>query len=239
MEAVHFQPKNVHKAFYYHYHNSLKGFLTYFHLVFRLTLPSGLRFAFDPAGTHNGWQENLAPWDTYEQHRIHFITKTVTLDAWGPEQRKSERERESLSNGKFNVRMERGRKVRLAFMAKVVDEYLGREFSGTGMEELLHRLPYKRFEAVRASLVNGVMEDLRRYQRDIDEGPTEKLYFDRDFQLCVTQNSEDFDFIKKVWFTEEEYWELLGDGSGHSTLKKAWSDRFEKAIVELKAGADS
>lgn len=205
----------------------------YFHSVFRLSLPSGLTFAFDPTGAQNGWQENLAPWDAYEQHRIHFIRNTRTLDAWGPERRKSELERGILSNGEYL--MQQGQQVRLAFLAVVVDGYLRLELPGRGMEELLHRLTNERFEAIRKSLVNTAMENLRRYQRDIEAGPTEKLYHAPDSRVHLTQNSKQFHSLQKVWFTEAEYRELLGDGSDDSKLKRAWSDRLEKVSVEWMA----
>lgn len=207
----------------------------YFHSVFRLTLPSGLRFAFDPTGTQNGWQENLAPWDAYEQHRIHFIKNIRTLDAWGPERCKSELERESLSNGELEVDMKICQQSRLAFMAVIVDEYLKLELSGKGMEELLHRLPDGHFEAVRKSLLNTVTDNLTRCQRDVDAGPTEKLYHGPDSQIYLTRNAKQFHSLQKVWFTEAEYRELLGDGSDDSKLKRAWSDRLEKVSVEWMA----
>lgn len=207
----------------------------YFHLVFRLSLPSGLTFAFDPTGAQNGWQENLAPWDAYEQHRIHFIRNTRTLDAWGPEQRNRELERKILSSGELEVEIKLGQQFRLAYMAGVVDGYLKLKLPGKGMGELLHRLSDDRFEAVKKSLVNTAMENLRRYQREIDTGPTEKLYLDSDFQVYLTQTSKQFHSLQKVWFAEAEYKGLLGDGSDDSELKRAWSDRFEKASVEWMA----
>lgn len=204
----------------------------YFHSVFRLTLPSGLKFAFDPTGAQNGWEENLAPWDAYEQHRVHFIKHIRTLDAWGPERCKSELDRESLSNGELEVDMKISQQARIAFMAVVVDGYLELELPGKGMEELLHRLPDGRFETIRELLVKTVMENLRRCQRNVDAGPTEKLYHGPDSQIYLTQNSKQFHSLQKVWFTEAEYRGLLGDGSDDSKLKRAWSDRLEKVIAE-------
>lgn len=204
----------------------------YFHLVFRLTLPSGLRFAFDPTGAQNGWQEYLAPWDAYEKHRIHFFKNIRTLDAWGPEQRMSELNRESLSTGEYLVEMKESQRFRLAFMTVVVEGCLRLKLPGRGMEELLHRLPDDRFEAARQSLVKTAVEKLRSYAKKIDTGPMEKLYHAPDYQIYMTQNSKQFHSLQKVWFTEAEYRELLGDGSDRSKLNRSWSDRLDKVVVE-------
>lgn len=43
------------------------------HVIVRLTLPSGLQYAFDPTAAQFGWKEYLAPWDEYARRRIHLI----------------------------------------------------------------------------------------------------------------------------------------------------------------------
>lgn len=236
MEAVRVQPKNAHKATYLSYPCGRFEFpAMYFHLVFRLTLPSGLTFAFDPTGAQNGWQEYLAPWDAYEEHRIHFIKNIRTLDAWGPKQRMSELNRESLSNGEYLVEMKESQRCRLAFMTVTVEGYLKLELPGRGMEELLHRLPDDRFESVRESLVETTVENSKRYAQKIDEGPTEKLYHAPDSQIYMTQNSKQFHALQKAWFSDAEYRELLGDGSDRSKLNRSWSDRLDKVVAEWKA----
>lgn len=240
MEAVRVKPKNAHKTVQISYPDDRHDFpFMYFHLVFRLTLPSGLRFAFDPTGAQNGWKEYLAPWDSYEQHRIHFIKDARTLDAWGPEWRRKELDREALSTGEFLAEMKIGQQCRLAVTAIAVDDYLGLELPGRGMDELLHRTSDDRFEAVRELLVKTSMMSLRSYAREIDEGPTEKLFRAPDSEVYVTRDSKLFHSLQKAWFTEAEYMELLGDGSNRRKLDRAWIDRLDKVLVVLEAEGGS
>lgn len=240
MEAVRVQPKNAHKTVHLSYPEDRHEFpFMYFHLVFRLTLPSGLSFAFDPTGAQNGWQEYLAPWDAYARHRIHFIKNIRTLDAWGPERRMSETEQERLSTGDLLGEMKLGQQSRLAFMAVTVEGFMSRELADIGMEELLHRIPDDRFEAFRVMFVKTAVESLRRYKRMIDEGPTERLYHAPDYQIYMTQSSEQFRSLQKAWFTEAEYKELLGDGLDCSKLNTAWAVRLEKMLMERQTKKSS
>lgn len=141
VEAVNVQPKNAHKTVLITYPDGKHDFaFMYFHLVLRITLPSGLRFAFDPTGLQNGWQEYLAPWDEYEQHRIHFIKDIRTIDSW-------------VLGGAMSE-MTDGHHAFLALLA-LVEKSLGLRLTGGGLEELLYSFPDARFETVRESLVKA------------------------------------------------------------------------------------
>lgn len=141
MEAIHIQPKNAHKTVFLSYPNGKHEFtFIYLHRVFRITLSSGLRFAFDPAGAQNGWQEYLTPWDAYEQHRIHFIKDIRTIDA-------------SALRGCMGDR-EKHDHVMSVFQS-IVDSCLNLRVADGGMKELLYRLPDSRFEAARESLIKA------------------------------------------------------------------------------------
>ncbi|KAK7708944.1 hypothetical protein SLS64_006424 [Diaporthe eres] len=153
-QAVHFQPKNAHKTVHTSYPNGKHEFLfIYFHVVFRITLPSGMRFAFDPTGAQNGWQEYLAPWDAYEQHRIHFIKDTRVVDARGLMECMGDTERDEMV---------------IATVVAVVEGSLGRRLLGGGLEELLYSLSDARFETKRESLVKAFRELFMSIGTDVD-----------------------------------------------------------------------
>lgn len=53
------------------------------HVIVRLTLPSGLQYAFDPTAAQFGWKEYLAPWDEYARRRIHLIDLAAAFEPPG------------------------------------------------------------------------------------------------------------------------------------------------------------
>lgn len=141
VEAVRFQPKNAHKTVHISYPFDYHDFkFMYFHLVFRLTLPSGLKFAFDPTGAQNGWQEALAPWDAYEENRVHFI-----MDI------------RKINECDLRLNMDSNQLVNLASIAfrDSVRGCLGLELTEGGREKLLHRLSDTDFETTKDSLVKA------------------------------------------------------------------------------------
>lgn len=153
MEAIHIQPKNAHKTVFLSYSNGKHEFtFIYLHRVFRITLRSGLRFAFDPAAAQNGWQEYLAPWDAYEQHRIHFIKEIRTIDA-------------SALRGCIGA--EKEDEEVMSLLQSVVDGCLNLRVTGGGLKELLYRLPDARFDTARESLIKA-FRNLMSFEVDAD-----------------------------------------------------------------------
>lgn len=155
MEAVHFQPKNAHKTVHVSYHNGKHDFLFLaFHVVLRITLPSGLRFAFDPSGAQNGWQEYLAPWDAYEQHRVHFIKDIRIVDPWGLMEWMRERDKRS--------------ETIIPVLVAVIERSLGLKLDDEGLKELLYSLPDSSFETKRESAVKACRELLMSCGTEVD-----------------------------------------------------------------------
>lgn len=159
MEAVRFRPKNAHKTVHIFYpfdypfdYHDFK--FMYFHLVFRLTLPSGLKFAFDPTCAQNGWQEALAPWDAYEEHRVQFIMDVRKINA-----------------GDLKMNVDNAPLVTLATIALLtsVESCLGLEVTKGGREKLLHRLSDTHFEISKVYLVKTFGDAFMSY-RIITEG---------------------------------------------------------------------
>lgn len=100
-----------------------------------------MRFVFDPAGAQNGWQEYLAPWDAYEQHRIHFIMDIRKIGADFP-----------------GVRMGQPKPDDQIAMFHILESGLGLRLTDGGMEKLLYKLPDARFETSRVSLIKTFKE---------------------------------------------------------------------------------
>lgn len=154
VEAVHFQPKNAHKTVHVSWPSGKHEFLFMcIYVVLRITLPSGLRFAFDPTGAQNGWQEYLAPWDAYEQHRIHFIKDIRNVRAWGLKEAKEEMKRHEAP---------------IPALMPVLESSLGPGIHDGAWEELFYSLPDARFEAKRESLVKGFREMLTKCVKEVN-----------------------------------------------------------------------
>lgn len=153
VEAVKFQPKNAHKTVHISYSENNHDFkFLYSHLVFRLTLTSGLKFAFDPTGAQNGWQETLAPWAEYERDRVQFITGIRTIDEL------------DLRVNFDNLKQGKHKEVALAFLASL-EGCPGLKLDEGGWEKLLHKLPDTHFETARESLVKAFRKKLMSYRK--------------------------------------------------------------------------
>lgn len=172
VEAVRVQPKNAYKTVHICHRSKHHAFpSTSLHLVFRIALPSGLKFAFDPTGAQNGWQEHLAPWDEYEKHRVHFIQGVRTMDAWNLGRCMAELENDVLSTGGQTgdpeLELEQELKMRLALVALAVKPGLSLMLSKKETDQLFYRLPDDRYDAVRELTIRLATETFDKLrQRD-------------------------------------------------------------------------
>lgn len=161
-------PKNAHKTVHISYAEDKHKFPGgYHHKVFRLTLPSGLRFAFDPTGAQNGWQEHLAPWDTYEKHRACFIEDISPM---------CELRREYLMAEIDGIRMPTNRflgamscRVEFNLVALFLNKALRAAFKGEGTNELLYKIHDSRFDAFMTlmTLSKAAFEAVRENEEDL------------------------------------------------------------------------
>ncbi|KAG6367596.1 hypothetical protein INS49_001789 [Diaporthe citri] len=205
VEAVRVQSKNAHKTAHVSYRSNHQTFPSMcLHSVIRFTLPSGLKFAFDPTGAQNGWQEHLAPWDEYAKHRVHFIQEVRTIDAWGLEQCMANLEKDVLSagggTGHPGLDLELDQKIRLALVAVAVEPGLSLMLSKKGTAELFYKLSNDRYDAVKELIIR----------------------LDLDQSHCLVKTS----------VSEAGYEKVVGDGSGGGKLNRVWFDQFEKVLME-------
>ena len=153
--------KNAHKTVHVSYGANQHRFPSmYYHQVFRLTLPAGLRFAFDPTGAQSGWQEYLAPWDEYEKHRVHCIVEISRIDAWSTKRLMEEFDEAILSAVDTQGARELDIQIIFNLVACIVDTTLDVDFTNVGMTELLYKLPDDGFMAFKDYIIDFSRECL-------------------------------------------------------------------------------
>ncbi|KAI0131831.1 hypothetical protein BJ170DRAFT_611494 [Xylariales sp. AK1849] len=183
------------------------------HIVVRGTLASGRLVAFDPTGAQFGWDEIIMPWERYAQ-RVRLIYSIDTIKhGYRPCKGSS-----GLPSQDINALIQQ---YFQNFMVRV---------SSTLREEAkpdeLHALwysPAKESAVIRAAITWKGRAMIRATARDFRHTPSFKLYRDRSFITRLTSNLEEFNLLKHVWLSEDEYVRVKSDPS---RLKELWVQRW-------------
>lgn len=225
-EAVTIWPYNIPKP----YHTSMPAakhdpFRTSTHVLVRITLGCGLQFAFDPAGAQYGWREALSPWPAFQGHRVRLLRGLSTLMMQDEREFHNYAVRAKASSPACSHLTE----PLMGFLRKkLMTSFTTKVTSGGGLVPILCHLPDAKFDEV----IKPTMERWKRYLKDereeINRGPMEKPYWNADMERCLTQDERMYNRLKKVWFSEAE-WYGLGE-KGRETL---WRSRFKQAMRNM------
>lgn len=205
------------------------------HIVVRLTLRCGLQFAFDPTAAQYGWREVLSPWESYKTHRMRLIVSASTL-VLGETNLNGPIVPPRCSHLSPQVRRRRKALV-IALTMTIILAAQGVMFPGsqrTDLRTMFCQLTDDKFEEAIRPILGYAKHTLREGIRRVNEdGPNQKLYWDRASRLCLTDSEQVYDCLKKVWLTEKEYDELEDAGR-----KALWKSRFNRVMGNMPLGKE-
>lgn len=185
------------------------------HRLFRITLPSGKQFAFDPTAVQFGWRETLSPWESFLEHRAHNGVREMAVIepmADGKAKRTALRASQFSPNLPWNTDFEDvAIRARDRFIESTCAAFEGlvREAMNSSDDEAIPKLLTTRnkdnFIYVLTELLYSTRYFLQTMRYGMDRTGTYKLYLDFNRQLHLTTEEETFQRLQKVWLSEEEY----------------------------------
>ncbi|CAJ2503419.1 Uu.00g108130.m01.CDS01 [Anthostomella pinea] len=167
------------------------------HNLVRITLESGLQFALYFSCAQFGWHEYLSPWDEYERHRIHHI---AYVSPFATEGLSAMLTQVRISDGDPATECQSAKDIVVLGLHQHLQTTTAR-FGGLGgflgLEE--------GFEEARTTLLAEARTFMDAKSRPLEQLPVYKLYFDKDFNIAVTNDAETHNLLKKLWFPKEEF----------------------------------
>lgn len=191
------------------------------HMLLRATLSSGEQFAIDLSGGRFGWRETVVPWSQWVQHRA---VGPIVSNAYGCVQKQMKNVEPFLGNISKVARNET--QTLIENMQMTVRANMLRR--GVRSPDQLHHLSEDEFDALTedthslaASALDVGLEKLRASKRC-------RLYFDRSWQPCATETSEQGEALSRVWFTKSMMEDLKGRRADLGLYRSIWSTRWEE-----------
>ncbi|KAH7313677.1 hypothetical protein B0I35DRAFT_480348 [Stachybotrys elegans] len=166
------------------------------HSVFRVTLPSGDRFAIDITAGQYGWTETLIPWDTYEAQRVERIAQVLAVDYY--------EDKPTTPNKIYQPMTEAMNKFRVDMLWELGTWLRGKLDRDYGGATAMLNLAEDEYNKALASLVMEGSARLDVHRHRIVNSGIGHLYFSDDEEIYATTTVEESEFWSKVWLTDAE-----------------------------------
>jgi hypothetical protein len=197
------------------------------HVVIRATLPSGDQVALDPTGAQFGWSEIISPWATYATSRI----QQMTSEAIGPGFRPLHPD---VAADKCYATVLECWRDAIQRVTLTIQDCL-HQLGPSGLMTMLN-WPTPSFNEFANLMVGDGRSQIKTIAREYEQGPLLKLYRDAKFRAGITSSEEGYEFLKNVWFTDEEFDQH--SSGGVLQLESIWRARLDTATASSQAHSD-
>ncbi|TPX14433.1 uncharacterized protein E0L32_005397 [Thyridium curvatum] len=205
------------------------------HTAFRITMASGLKVMYDPTCRQFGWMDYLTPLGLYQAVRMHHVQNVVRLSPVpiDPAARQMFGDPECPNPPTWAPAHSVG---------YLQDALAGRLYESIS-KSLVHRddmalitshfmnANYKYYHVICRRIVDTASQCLDEANKEQTALPSFKAYYDPAGRRGVTRSVGEYNLMVPIWFTEEEYNEIVHD---RPRIVDEWLNRFKRSLDETR-----